>query len=205
MIKCSKCEVEKDEFEFGKDKSKKLGRSSQCKECQKIYLKKYRNDPKNLVIAEEYRKEWYKKNSTPELRHKYYSKCWESEEFRKKQYIRMKKWGEENPNYSKEWYDKNKNNPAFKLRAYTRNRIYECVKKYQYNKLDTTLDALGCSISHYIKHIESKWSDDMHWGNHGEYWEIDHIHPLSKGGSFHYTNTQPLTKIENRKKGDKIL
>ena len=44
----------------------------------------------------------------------------------------------------------------------------------------------------------------MNWGNYGTYWEIDHTFPLSKGGSFHYTNTQPLTIEENRSKGNKI-
>ncbi len=34
--------------------------------------------------------------------------------------------------------------------------------------------------------------------------EIDHIHPLSKEGSFHYTNTQPLTVKDNRIKSNKI-
>ena len=45
----------------------------------------------------------------------------------------------------------------------------------------------------------------MNWDNYGSYWEIDHIKPLSKGGSFHYTNTQPLTVKENRRKGAKYL
>jgi len=209
MAKCSKCKVEKDESEFKKDKSKKLGRSSQCKECQKIYLKKYRNDPKNLIIAEEYRKEWYKKNSTPELRHKYYSKSWESEEFRKKHSIRMKKWSEENPNYNKEWHDKNRddwnrkqrekwaNNPIHRLKSNIRTRIYKAIK----NKSNASFKLLGCHIDNYIVYLEQQFTDKMNWENYGSYWEIDHIEPLIKGGSFHYTNTQPLTVTENRKKG----
>jgi len=46
----------------------------------------------------------------------------------------------------------------------------------------------------------------MSWDNYGrdEYWEIDHIIPISKGGSFHYTNTQPLSIEENQKKGNKL-
>ena len=34
QAKCSKCKIKKETTEFKKDKSKKLGRSSQCKECQ---------------------------------------------------------------------------------------------------------------------------------------------------------------------------
>ena len=43
----------------------------------------------------------------------------------------------------------------------------------------------------------------MSWENYGIYWEIDHIKPLSKGGSFHYKNTQPLTIPANRSKSNK--
>ena len=44
----------------------------------------------------------------------------------------------------------------------------------------------------------------MNWNNYGTYWEIDHIYPISKGGSFHYINTQPLTVLENQVKSNKI-
>ena len=70
----------------------------------------------------------------------------------------------------------------------------------------TSLDFLGCSIDEYKIYLEERFDKHMTWDNYGKdnYWEIDHIHPVSKGGSFHYTNTQPLPIIENRKKGDKI-
>ena len=63
---------------------------------------------------------------------------------------------------------------------------------------------MGCNYETYKQHLESLFTDEMNWGNYGDYWEIDHILPLSKGGSFHYTNTQPLTVLENRKKGNKL-
>jgi len=50
----------------------------------------------------------------------------------------------------------------------------------------------------------------MSWENHGE-WEYDHIYPVSKAldeehliALNHHTNFQPLWKIENRLKGDKL-
>jgi 5-methylcytosine-specific restriction endonuclease McrA len=45
----------------------------------------------------------------------------------------------------------------------------------------------------------------MNWDNYGKIWEVDHIYPTSKGGSFHYMNTQPLLISENRKKSNKLI
>ena len=42
------------------------------------------------------------------------------------------------------------------------------------------------------------------YGTTGEYgWEIDHKNPVSKGGTDHQRNLQPLHWQENREKGDK--
>lgn len=70
----------------------------------------------------------------------------------------------------------------FKMTLQLRNRINECIKKYNISNQDTFRTELGCSISAYIKHLESQFTDKMNWSNHGEYWEIDHIQPLSRGG-----------------------
>lgn len=64
----------------------------------------------------------------------------------------------------------------------------------------------------------SSLSDDLRkdrYGNHIKYseygntrsnygWEVDHIHPVSKGGADHIDNLQPLQWEVNRKKGDKV-
>tara|TARA_B110000977_G_scaffold144989_1_gene183999 strand:+ start:330 stop:830 length:501 start_codon:yes stop_codon:yes gene_type:complete len=62
---------------------------------------------------------------------------------------------------------------------------------------------LGCNIKEYKQYLEQKFTDKMNWDNYGTYWEIDHIIPTSKGGSFHYSNTQPLSVTENRSKGNR--
>ena len=49
----------------------------------------------------------------------------------------------------------------------------------------------------------------MTWDNHGTYWELDHIVPFSSFDltdaiqfkqAVHYTNLQPLTKKDHKKK-----
>lgn len=92
--------------------------------------------------------------------------------------------------------------PSVRLKEATRTRIYNALKG---NKIQKTDQYLGCSIDVYQKHLESQFTPEMTWDNWGEYWEIDHKIPLSKGGSFHYSNTQPLTISENRIKSNNIV
>jgi hypothetical protein len=77
-----------------------------------------------------------------------------------------------------------------------------------------SLQILGCSVIEWKAHLESKFKPGMTWENYGSVWEIDHIKPLSKAleqgekflyKAFHYTNTEPLFKSENRKKSNKVL
>lgn len=97
---------------------------------------------------------------------------------------------------------KRREDPLVRLKEATRTRIYNALKG---NKTKKTNEYLGCAIEEYKKHIESQFIPEMTWDNWGTYWEIDHKIPLSKGGSFHYTNTQPLLISENRIKSNKII
>jgi hypothetical protein len=113
------------------------------------------------------------------------------------------------------WYNKNtletnkkyknakySSNPEYRLLIQLRNRVNQYLKK---GNKDKTIDFLGCSIKEWMLYLEKQFDKNMTWENHGKYWEIDHIYPLVKGGSFHYTNTQPLTVKENRIKKDKTV
>lgn len=205
-VNCSKCRIEKEITEFKKDKSKKSGRSSQCKECQKPYAKKYQL--KNLDKWHDYNKKWRENNpkKSKEISDKWYQN---NKEYH---HQNMKEWRENNPEYMVEWHCKNKdkynktqrekwkNNPIHRLKSNIRTRIYKSIK----NKDNSSINLLGCPIEEYIIYLEKQFYGNMNWKNYGEYWEIDHIIPLSKGGSYHYTNTQPLTITENRTKKDNL-
>jgi len=95
-----------------------------------------------------------------------------------------------------------KNDPEYRLIHQLRVRVNQYLKK---GNQDKTIDFLGCSIKEWVVYLEQQWDGNMTWENHGTYWEIDHIHPLSKGGSFHYKNTQPMEVVENRKKSNKVI
>lgn len=91
--------------------------------------------------------------------------------------------------------------PEYRLLVQLRNRVNQYLKK---GNKDKTIDFLGCSIKEWVLYLEKQFTENMNWDNHGTYWEIDHTIPLSKNGSFHYTNTTPMTISENRSKGNKI-
>jgi hypothetical protein len=115
-----------------------------------------------------------------------------------KQYYKRKPWGDGN---NKEYKNKRyKEDIEFRLKVQLRNRVNQYLKKGDKEK---TIDFLGCSITKWKLHLEEQFDPNMNWENHGIYWEIDHIKPLSKGGSFHYKNTQPLTILANRSKSNK--
>jgi hypothetical protein len=85
-------------------------------------------------------------------------------------------------------------------------------KKKNYRKWQ---DLVGYTVEDLMKHLESKFASEMSWDNYGIYWEIDHIIPRSH---FKYTspedeefkkcwsldNLQPLEKVKNRLKGNKL-
>jgi 5-methylcytosine-specific restriction endonuclease McrA len=71
-------------------------------------------------------------------------------------------------------------------------------------------EILGIDYAEGLKYFESLFKDGMSWDNRSE-WNVDHIVPISFGNTFdemkylnHYTNLQPLWRIENSSKSNKI-
>lgn len=111
--------------------------------------------------------------------------------------------------------DKKINDPRYKRECKLRIRLRNLVKNNisgktykgnSYNKF------IGCTVNQLVKYLESKFTENMSWKNHGE-WHIDHIEPCTifnlldekeQQRCFHYTNLQPLWGIDNIKKGKKL-
>lgn len=105
------------------------------------------------------------------------------------------------------------NNLNHRLAKLLRDRLRHALKASKNKKLKSALILVGCGISQLIKYIESKFHSGMSWDNYGE-WEIDHIQPCAlfdfsnleeQKKCFHYTNLQPLWKIDNRKKNARFV
>jgi len=176
---CSKCKIEKTLEEFSIDLSTKSGRKSQCKECRKLISKKeYKSDPLSHNVRTS---AYYKDNK-------------ESTRKQQRDYERKRL----------------KVDPLFKLGKSMRCHLYRIL---QGQKSMSTKELLGYNVEELKIHIESLWVEGMNWENWGKEWEIDHIYPLSqylKEGETRPSiinslkNLQPISKIENRKKSNKL-
>lgn len=99
----------------------------------------------------------------------------------------------------------------YKLKHRLRCRLWQALKNN--HKIGSAVKDLGCSIEYLKEYLELQFEDGMSWNNYGRNgWEIDHIQPLSVFDltnpeelkkACHYTNLQPLWKIDNIIKSNK--
>jgi hypothetical protein len=98
----------------------------------------------------------------------------------------------------------------FRIASNLRARVSRAIKNSF--KHSTLSIYLGCTIEELKKHLESQFEPGMTWDNYGQ-WEIDHIYPLAKANLVdpmvfvevcRYTNLQPLWKLDNKVKKDKV-
>lgn len=92
-----------------------------------------------------------------------------------------------------------------------RNLLKNYLNRKNIIKNDSTYNLLGYTHDELKEHIESLFNDNMSWDNYGEYWQIDHIIPVS---SFKddtpvnivnsLDNLRPFPSYLNNKKGNKL-
>lgn len=218
MKKCCRCGEIKPLDNFYINRHVKSGLSSKCIPCEKQYQIEYRSDEFNRKRKNINDKKYYHQNK---------------EIFAQKR----KEYDLKNPERQKEY-----NRVNLKKNNLTQNKRYNQDINYKLRKLATarvylilngkskskrTLEILGCTADEFRQYLESMFSPEMNWQNHGEIWEIDHILPcasfdFTQEGNiekcFHYTNHQPLFKtteiaesfgytdqIGNRNKGKNII
>jgi 5-methylcytosine-specific restriction endonuclease McrA len=189
MKTCNQCKEKKELFDFYKSKTNVGGYSKICKKCNSNkYYTKHPNKKicricKIKITSEIGINSGLKRKDNSII---YMSIC--------KECIK--------PIRNTQAKNRRKNNINVRLYESIKSRINGALK-IKHNKTNTN-EYLGCNIDDYKTYLEKLFTLEMNWENYGKYWEIDHIIPLSKGGSFHYTNTQPLTINENRTKSNKI-
>lgn len=106
--------------------------------------------------------------------------------------------------------------PLYALKKRMRNNLLSYMKSSGRKKPSHTQDVIGCTYEELKAHFESQFTDGMTWEIFctTDLIHIDHILPVSSFDfsddneikkCFHYTNLQPLWKIDNLKKYNKIL
>ena len=223
---CAKCGIEKELIEFPKDKNKKDGHTSSCKNCKK----EYRDSNKELIslIGKRYRD----KNRDSELVRQANYRRENRESIRKKDRERYRLNPDKSKEYHSLWVIYNKDSvrkynryynkiykktrsekdPLFKLSLCIRDLIRRSINSKGFSKKSKTSSILGCSFEDFKSYIESKFEPWMTWENKGLYngelnygWDLDHIIPISSAKSEdeliklnHYLNFQPLCSKTNR-------
>ena len=219
--KCTKCYEEKNLTMFYKEKSCPDGRSSKCKKCFKEYYEKNRE---HIIKVQQ---QYYEKNKEKISEYgRDYSKNYYYENLDKVKEYR-ERYKDRQANYFKSYYSRNKdklleytaqwmkekysNEPLYKFKCSLRRAVYRAVIT-PVTEVDTKKieEVIGCSIDELVQHITSQFTDGMNWDNYGK-WHIDHIAPLSLARTeeeaiklSHFTNLQPLWKLDNLKKGRKV-
>lgn len=194
--KCTKCLINKDKNDFGKDKTKHDGLYSSCKQCRKEQQQTIEYKTKYRLYHIEYNKKHYQKNKNQiKKRHQKYYQNNKTNILKQNNLYQKKKYATD---------------PLFRTKHLLRRRIYHASKGINYAKKSTTEKILGCSYLYFLQYIESLFTEGMSWDNQGQ-WHIDHITPLASAKNqkdieklCHYTNLQPLWAMDNLKKNSKI-
>lgn len=217
--RCYKCGEAKALCEFNKDKNRKDGLHNRCKLCLKAYYqtnkdkiakrkKAYREANKDRIAEKRnnnkdkkalYDKQRYAKNKEQILEK---GKVYRSTEAAKS-------------NHAK-WKRERRKQPTFRIKNNVGRAVHHALKKQGGTKGGSTFSALPYTPSDLVEHIEKQFDEKMNWENYGDYWVVDHIYPQSllpysslEDENFQkcwaLENLQPLEKIANIKKSNKIL
>lgn len=102
-----------------------------------------------------------------------------------------------------------KTDPQFALSSLLRCRVRGALTGKGLTKRHRTEVLIGCTVEAFKTHIEANFLPGMTWDNRGD-WHIDHKLPCASFDltdvaqqlvCFHYTNMQPLWKLDNLRKG----
>ena len=114
------------------------------------------------------------------------------------------------PMYKKE---RIKKDPIYKLTSSIRSRTGALLRQSNWKKNKRFKEYIGCSPKELAEHIESQFKGNMTWKNHGTYCQLDHIVAIGLNSKTpedvyrlnHYSNLQPLTIKQHKKKTKKDM
>jgi hypothetical protein len=196
---CLFCKESKDINQFSRDKSSKDKLYKYCRDCCKLYKRKWRENYRDSI--RKYNKEYNQTHR--DHKNEYYRKYRKEDKYR---------CGENERRRLRRLNDSN-----YKILSNLRSRFREVVKLSGSKKIDKTIKLLGCSIDFLKQHLQETAIKNGYQtfdiNNYsGKEYHIDHIKPcasfdLTKPEEqlkcFNWSNLQILTAEENIQKSNK--
>ena len=174
---CSKCKELKTLSNFGKDKRARDGLRSQCKECEKIYNRRFEENHREerRVLRRELGKRYRETHKDIEK-------------------ARLQNWKKNNPDKYSAYHTRTKLKNRCRVLDFDKDITLETL----YNRSDGICALCGekCDYEDYV------FRDKVFIAGN-RYPSIDHIKSLSKGGSHTWDNVQLAHKLCNSIKSDK--
>lgn len=143
-----------------------------------------------------------------------YNKTWK-ENNKDRELDNCRRWAKENLEHRRQYkrllHQKQMQDPNYRLKRILRNRFYKVISGR--SKVQSVLCYIGCTVDELRVHLEKQFVDDMSWDNHGSYWHVDHVVPLTlfdhsnqdeTAKAWHFSNLQPLKALDNLRKGSKV-
>jgi hypothetical protein len=183
------------------------------KDSRNEYVKNWREENKDSI---RYKSKLYVQNNSELIKSQ--KKSWyenNKEQIKEKERQRYRENRDKNLDLEREKKrdyisKKLEEDPLFNLTLKVRSLIRNAFKRQFTKKSKKTIEILGCSFEEFKLHLESQFDENMNWDNHGTYWHIDHIKPISLAENEkevydlnHYTNFQPLFWLDNLFKSNK--
>jgi hypothetical protein len=194
MKYCKYCNTEKPKSEFGNYKKTPDGLRHYCRSCNNEKARIWTKNNKEKKKANSLK--WYEANKE---KSKNLSKEWMKNNLERRRET-VNKW----------FRDRRNTDQLFKLKMNLSCLIRNSMMLYGFKKSSKTARILGCTYEEFKIYMQNQFTDGMTWENYGE-WEYDHKIPASWAKDEdeiiklnHYTNFQPLWKIDNIKKGNKF-
>ena len=202
---CTKCHMEKELTEFYKNKAGKYGVKATCKSCDKLYCQE------NAEYIAERTKQYCNDNR------EYISKRMKKWKEDNQEYlaIYMQQWRKDNAvdhkKYDKQYREENKEQIAMRMKQWAQTpKGKAAIKAAKHNRRAAKLSAKGNHTSAEILGLFELQSGvcpyckvKLHKTKRNSF-HVDHILPLSKGGSNDISNIQLLCPKCNMSKHDKL-
>lgn len=103
--------------------------------------------------------------------------------------------------------------PEVRLVVAMRARLSSAVKAQRACKGKKTMELIGCDGPFLRSYLEFRFKEGMTWSNYGNEWVVDHRIPCAsfdlrdvaqQKQCFHYSNLQPMWKLDNNKKSNQM-